>query len=67
MHFADRLITAWQEKKTPLCVGLDPRWESLPAALRFTQLPTLDAMAQAEWFIEARLKFQPSCGERKAG
>jgi hypothetical protein len=27
-----------------------------------------DAMAQAEWFIEARLKFRPrSRGERKAG
>jgi hypothetical protein len=28
----------------------------------------LDAMAQAEWFVEARLKFQPpSRGERTAG
>jgi hypothetical protein len=30
--------------------------------------PLADAMAQAEWFIEARLKFQPPArGERIAG
>ena len=34
MHFADRLLTAVRSKGTPLCVGLDPRWESLPEAIR---------------------------------
>src|SRR5262245_49050254 len=34
MHFADRLAAAVRARRTPLCVGLDPRWESLPAALR---------------------------------
>ena len=33
-HFADRLATACRAKRTALCVGLDPRWESLPAAIR---------------------------------
>lgn len=34
MHFADRLATAIKTKGNPVCVGLDPRWESLPASLR---------------------------------
>lgn len=33
-HFADRLSAAVRGKRTPLCVGLDPRWESLPVELR---------------------------------
>jgi orotidine-5'-phosphate decarboxylase len=33
-HFADRLADAVRAKKTPLCVGLDPRFEMLPAAMR---------------------------------
>ncbi|MFO0967845.1 MAG: orotidine-5'-phosphate decarboxylase [Gemmataceae bacterium] len=33
-HFADRLAAAVRSKKTPLCVGLDPRWEQLPLVLR---------------------------------
>src|SRR5947209_4118647 len=33
-HFADRLTEAIKSKRTPLCVGLDPRWESLPEQLR---------------------------------
>jgi len=34
MHFADRLAEIIKKKQTPLCVGLDPRWESLPKELR---------------------------------
>jgi orotidine-5'-phosphate decarboxylase len=34
IHFADRLRDAVRGKGTPLCVGLDPRWESLPEELR---------------------------------
>jgi len=33
-HFADRLTAAIQRKGTPLCVGLDPRWEQLPDEIR---------------------------------
>jgi len=33
-HFADRLTAAIRSKGNALCVGLDPRWESLPIALR---------------------------------
>src|SRR5262249_22019977 len=32
-HFADRLSEAIHSKGNPLCVGLDPRWESLPEEL----------------------------------
>lgn len=33
MHFSDRLAEAVR-RKGPLCVGIDPRWESLPKAIR---------------------------------
>src|SRR5262245_38128478 len=33
-HFADRLCEAVRRKGTPLCVGLDPRWEALPEEVR---------------------------------
>jgi orotidine-5'-phosphate decarboxylase len=33
-HFADRLIAACRAKGNSLCAGLDPRWESLPLAVR---------------------------------
>ncbi|MBI1913995.1 MAG: orotidine-5'-phosphate decarboxylase [Planctomycetes bacterium] len=33
-HFADRVSEAVRYKGTPLCVGLDPRWESLPEEIR---------------------------------
>jgi orotidine-5'-phosphate decarboxylase len=33
-HFADRLAEAVQARGNPLCVGLDPRWESLPLEVR---------------------------------
>jgi orotidine-5'-phosphate decarboxylase len=32
--FADRLAEAVHRAGSPLCVGLDPRWESLPGGLR---------------------------------
>ena len=47
-HFADRLNAAIRAKGTPLCVGLDPRWESLPLALRQRHAGgTLEATAAA--------------------
>lgn len=46
--FADRLAEAVRAKG-PLCVGLDPRWESLPKAIRdrHSQLPPLQRAARA--------------------
>lgn len=32
-HFADRLIAAVDRSKTPLCVGIDPRIDQLPAGM----------------------------------
>jgi orotidine-5'-phosphate decarboxylase len=33
-HFADRLAAAIRHKGNAVCVGLDPRWESLPQEIR---------------------------------
>ena len=32
-HFADRLTAAVERTRTPLCVGLDPRFDQLPAGM----------------------------------
>jgi orotidine-5'-phosphate decarboxylase len=34
VHFAERLADACRSRGNSLCVGLDPRWDLLPAALR---------------------------------
>lgn len=47
-HFADRLADAIRNKGNPLCVGIDPRWESLPAAIR-TRYPDQPARAFEEF------------------
>ncbi|MEZ6152514.1 MAG: orotidine-5'-phosphate decarboxylase [Pirellulaceae bacterium] len=36
MHFGDQLAEQVHLKKSAVCVGLDPRWPSLPAAIRGT-------------------------------
>jgi orotidine-5'-phosphate decarboxylase len=46
-HFADRLFDAVRQKRTPLCVGLDPRYDSLPAAIRARHPSTLAGQARA--------------------
>jgi orotidine-5'-phosphate decarboxylase len=47
-HFADRLVAACRAKGNALCVGIDPRWESLPAEIRQRHgHGTLVAMASA--------------------
>jgi orotidine-5'-phosphate decarboxylase len=47
-HFADRLADAQRARGTALCVGLDPRWESLPRAVRDRHgADSLDAVAAA--------------------
>lgn len=47
-HFADKLTAAIRAKGNALCVGLDPRWESLPLELRARHASvTLQAAAEA--------------------
>jgi orotidine-5'-phosphate decarboxylase len=47
-HFADRLAAAVQARGNALCVGLDPRWESLPDSVRLRHADgTLSAVARA--------------------
>ncbi len=41
-HFADRLVRACRAKGNALCVGLDPRWDLLPAEIR-ARTPVADA------------------------
>lgn len=45
-HFAERLIAAVREKRSPVVVGLDPRWEQLPPPLTKGVAP-LDRAAMA--------------------
>ncbi len=37
MGFSDELAASVRRKRSPLVVGIDPRWEMLPAALRSSQ------------------------------
>lgn len=46
-HFADRLHAGIHQKKTPLCVGLDPRWESLPLSITSLHQRDIEGRAQA--------------------
>src|SRR3954449_10712862 len=47
-HFADRLIAAVRKKGNALCVGLDPRWDSLPHEIRIRhKTDSLDDVACA--------------------
>ena len=47
-HFADRVAEAVRAKGNALCVGLDPRWESLPGTIRARYgCESLDAVAAA--------------------
>src|SRR5262245_49285996 len=63
-HFADRLAEAVQRKKTVLCVGLDPRWESLPNSIRSKNDHSLVGVAAAyEAFCLRVLELvAPYCG-----
>jgi orotidine-5'-phosphate decarboxylase len=47
MNFADRLLAAIDEKGTPALVGIDPRYESLPRALRPDDSPSRLEAARA--------------------
>ncbi len=46
-HFADRLMASIRRKHTPLCVGLDPRWDSLPEVVRGKHGDSLGGRAAA--------------------
>jgi orotidine-5'-phosphate decarboxylase len=47
-HFGDRLAAAVQKKHSAVCVGLDPRWSSLPESVRSGVDPAdLASVAQA--------------------
>jgi len=76
-HFADRLNALIQERGTPLCVGLDPRWESLPMSVRqrYDDNPegraaayetfcarVLDLVAGRVPIIKMQLAFFEACG-----
>ncbi len=45
--FADRLADAIRTKGNPLCVGIDPRWDLLPAVVRRRHDNNLDGKADA--------------------
>jgi len=45
--FSDRLAEAVLRAGNPLCVGIDPRWESLPTSFRQRYDDTLDGRAHA--------------------
>src|SRR5262245_20741494 len=74
MHFADYLAVAVRAKRTPLCVGLDPRWQSMPTALcqRHTGnvaaayeefcLRVLDIVAPLVGVVKPQSAFFEACG-----
>ena len=45
--FGDRLAKAVQDKKNPVCVGLDPRLEQLPNGIRVARTSSLKKQADA--------------------
>jgi len=73
-HFADFLAEAIRTKANPLCVGIDPRWESLPASIRrkhpeqlaraFEQfgLRVLDLVAPFVPVVKPQSAFFEACG-----
>lgn len=63
-HFADRLSEAVLWRNTALCVGLDPRWESLPKQIRERYTTDLVGVAAAcEVFCLRVLELvAPYCG-----
>lgn len=55
--FGERLTKAIREKKNPVCVGLDPRWDSLPEYLQTSEVafqpsPTEMAAAYQQFCFE---------------
>lgn len=46
-HFADRLHAGLKRCGTSLCMGLDPRWESLPTVFRSSFVDSMHGKAEA--------------------
>jgi orotidine-5'-phosphate decarboxylase len=55
MHFADHLAAAVREKGNPVLVGLDPRWEQLPAAIR--------AESGGDYYLQRAIAYRKFCCE----
>ena len=48
VHFGDRLSEACKQKRSVVCVGLDPRWQSLPDGIKVDiDAGDMDAVAAA--------------------
>ena len=54
-HFADRLLAAIAEKKTPTCVGIDPIYDRLPAEI--TEHAALNDASDSEAALDAVLEY----------
>ncbi|MGN6506260.1 MAG: orotidine-5'-phosphate decarboxylase, partial [Tepidisphaeraceae bacterium] len=55
--FIDRLIAAVRDKRSPICVGMDPILDSFPAALKPKDARDLDACVDAVFdFCSGALK-----------
>ena len=54
-YFADRLNMAIKEKKTPVCVGIDPVYSRLPSAIR--DMPGFGDGRDTESALDAILEF----------
>jgi orotidine-5'-phosphate decarboxylase len=72
-HFADRLAQAVRSKRTALCVGLDPRLESLPRTIRVRHddaaaayeefcLRVLEIVAPLVGVVKPQSAFFEACG-----
>jgi orotidine-5'-phosphate decarboxylase len=72
-HFADRLAAAVRRKRTALCVGLDPRLESLPQSIRQRHaepaaayeafcLRVLELVAPLVGVVKPQIAFFEACG-----
>jgi len=53
MHFADYLLAQVQQKKSPLCLGLDPHWDQIPKYLKAEKHPGKTIMKFLYEIIEA--------------
>ena len=55
IHFADRLIEAIQAKNAPVCIGLDPTYDRLPAEI--TDQKELNDATDSEASLDAIIEF----------
>jgi orotidine-5'-phosphate decarboxylase len=54
-HFADRLIEAIQAKNAPVCIGIDPTYDRLPAEI--TDQKELNDATDSEAALDAAIEF----------